>query len=97
MILTRLLHTPSLVKNTKQSSININLQMAYIRKHAAIPVNDDSFDFEQASIEWQILSLWDTLPDCLKTTRLIGEVLQLAQASPDLALKMNLRRSENGS
>ena len=71
--------------------------MAYIRKHAAIPVNDDSFDFEQASIEWQILSLWDTLPDCLKTKRVIDEVLQLAQASPELLLKMNLRGLGNGS
>ena len=71
--------------------------MAYIRKHAATPVNDDSFDFEQASIEWQILSLWDSLPDCLKTRRVLDEAFQLAQASPDLALKMNLRGLRNGS
>ena len=69
--------------------------MAYVRKHAATPVNDDGFDFERASDEWQILSLWDSLPDCLKTTRLLGEVLQLVQSSPDLALKMNLRRLKN--
>ena len=65
--------------------------MAYIRKHAAIPVNDDSFDFEQASIEWQILSLWDSLPDCLKTRRVLDVVFQLVQSSPDLIVKMNLR------
>lgn len=70
--------------------------MAYIRKHAATPVNDDGFDFERACDEWQILSLWDTLPDCLKTTRLIGEVLQLVQSSPDLIVKMNLRWSKSG-
>lgn len=60
------------------------------------PINDDSFDFDQARIEWQILSLWDALPDCLKTTRLLGEVLRLVQSSPDLIVKMNLRRLENG-
>jgi hypothetical protein len=55
------------------------------------PINDDSFDFDQARIEWQILSLWDALPDCLKTRRVIDEVLQLVQSSPDLIVKMNLR------
>ena len=69
--------------------------MAYIRKHAEIPVNDDGFDFESAHDEWVALYLWDTLPDCLKTTRLIGEVLQLVRSSPDLIVKMNLRRLEN--
>lgn len=65
--------------------------MAYIRKYPAKPVNDDGFDFERACDEWQILSLWDSLPDCLKTTRLLGEVLRLVQSSPELIVKMNLR------
>ena len=55
------------------------------------PINNDSFDFDQARIEWQILSLWDALPDCFKTRRVIDEVLQLVQSSPDLIVKMNLR------
>jgi hypothetical protein len=55
------------------------------------PINDDSFDFDQARIEWQILSLWDSIPSCLKTRRVIDEVLQLVQSSPDLIVKMNLR------
>ena len=55
------------------------------------PINDNSFDFDQARIEWQILSLWDELPDCFKTRRVIDEVLQLVQSSPDLIVKMNLR------
>ena len=65
--------------------------MAYVRKHAATPINDDSFDFEMARDEWQILSLWDELPDCFKSRRVINEVLQLVQSSPDLIVKMNLR------
>lgn len=65
--------------------------MAYVRKHAATPINDGNFDFDQARIEWQILSLWDELPDCFKSRRVIDEVLQLVQSSPDLIVKMNLR------
>jgi hypothetical protein len=65
--------------------------MAYIRKHPAPLINDDGFDFENARIEWQILSLWDELPDCLKSRQVIDEVLQLVQSSPDLIVKMNLR------
>ena len=65
--------------------------MAYIRKRAAPLINDDGFDFEKASDEWQILSLWDELPDCFKSRQVIDEVLQLAQASPELIVKMNLR------
>ena len=55
------------------------------------PINDDCFDFDQARIEWQILSLWDELPDCFKTRRVIDEALQFVQSSPDLIVKMNLR------
>jgi hypothetical protein len=55
------------------------------------PINDDSFDFDQARIEWQILSLWDSIPSCLKTRRVVDKVLQLVQSSPDLIVKMNLR------
>ena len=55
------------------------------------PLNDDNFDFEGARIECQILNLWDDIPDCLKTKRLINDVLQLVQSSPDLIVKMNLR------
>ena len=55
------------------------------------PINDDCFDFDQARIEWQILSLWDELPDCFKTRRVIDDVLRLLQSSPDLIVKMNLR------
>ena len=55
------------------------------------PINDDNFDFDKARIEWQVLSLWDSIPDCLKTKRLINEVLQLAKSSPELLIKMNLR------
>ena len=65
--------------------------MAYIRKHAAPLINDDGFDLESAHDEWQILSLWDSLPDCLKSRQVIDEVLQLVQSSPDLIVKMNLR------
>ena len=55
------------------------------------PINDESFDFDQARIEWQILSLWDSIPSCLKTRRVIDEVLQLVQSSTDLIVKMDLR------
>ena len=65
--------------------------MAYIRKRAAPLINDDGFDFEKASDEWQILSLWDSLADCLKTRRVLDEVFQLAQASPDLIVKMRVK------
>ncbi len=67
------------------------IKMAYIRKRAAPLIKDDGFDFEQARIEWQILSLWDSLADCLKTRQVIDEVLQLAQASPDLIVKMRVK------
>lgn len=56
------------------------------------PMNDDNFDFEGARIECQILDLWDAIPDCLKTKRLINEVFKLAQSSPDLITKMNLNK-----
>ena len=55
------------------------------------PINDDSFDFDQARIEWQILSFWDELPDCFKSRQVVNEVLQLVQLSPDLIVKMNLK------
>ena len=52
---------------------------------------NDNFDFNNARTEWQVLSLWDSIPSCLKTRRVIDEVLQLVQSSPDLIVKMNLR------
>ena len=61
------------------------------REKFEFTVLDDSFDFDQARIEWQILSLWDELPDCFKSRQVIDEVLQLVQSSPDLIVKMNLR------
>lgn len=70
--------------------------MAYIRKHPAPLINDDGFDFEKASDEWVALCLWDQLQDCFKDAQVINEVLRLAQSSPELLLKMNLRWSKNG-
>ena len=62
------------------------------REKFEFTVLDDSFDFDQARIEWQILSLWDELPDCFKSRRVIDEVFQLVQSSPDLIVKMTLKR-----
>ena len=70
--------------------------MAYIRKRAAPLINDDGFDFEKASDEWVALCLWDQLQDCFKDAQVIKEVLRLGQSSPELLLKMNLRRLKNG-
>jgi hypothetical protein len=57
---------------------------------------NDNFDFNNARTEWQVLSLWDSIPDCLKTRLVVDKVLQLVQSSPDLIIKMNLRGLNNG-
>ena len=57
---------------------------------------NDNFDFNNARTEWQVLSLWDSIPDCLKTRLVVDKFLQLVPSSPDLIIKMNLRGLNNG-
>jgi hypothetical protein len=75
------------------AGITHRLLMAYIKKKP--PFNDDAFDLEWARDEWQVLRLWDALPDCFKTTRVKDQVFQLVQLSPDLIIKMNINRLNN--
>ncbi len=64
--------------------------MAYI-KQSKISVNVECFDFERAHEEFQVLCLWNEVPECLKTKPFIATVLSLVQSSPELVFKMSLR------